>query len=311
MQSLQLLFLSPSTFAILFAALPMTRQGASAQLLLQHALIQHHSSSSEEPLVSSCGAYLPAYPRVVCVRNYGAVMPGNFSRQVRNDIGHADTFPSICIPDDTSFSQVSHAEFVIFDATLAPDILGPYPMQTFMFELASSTHEGPVYVPESNELYISRLEHHFLPQLVVDLNAEPPILLERTANPPIYAGAGARHKNGLIYYATLGGHEDLAGNVFRPGIYTLNTTSNQSVCLLNNYYGYYFNGVDDLDISPSGDIWFTDNGTAVDSSLSRRCILRLSSAHPNLLCLKRSEISPEGFLVWLESVSSIVIFTVL
>ena len=70
----------------------------------------------------------------------------------------------------------------------------------------------------------------------------------------IYAGAGSRYQNGLIYYATISDHENLDGNYFHPGIYTPNVTSWKSKALLNNYYGYYFDGADDLDIASSGAI---------------------------------------------------------
>jgi sugar lactone lactonase YvrE len=40
---------------------------------------------------------------------------------------------------------------------------------------------------------------------------------------------------------------------------TLDPETNKTVTLLNNYYGYYFNTVDDLAVhGKTGDIWFTD-----------------------------------------------------
>ena len=249
---------------VLLAAIFLPVPGSANQRFPQEQerLIEH--ARLQDPLVSTCSSFLSsAYPRVVCIRRYSAVMPGNFSRKVSNIIGHGDTYRGTSIPADASFSLASQADFLVFDEAQASEILGPNPMQEFVFELPADTHEGPVFIPASNELYISRLGPQYLPQLVVDLNSDPPVLFERTATPPIYAGAGARYQKGMIYYAALGGHEDLTGQIFRPGIYTLNTTSGKSTCLLNNYYGYYFNSVDDLDLSPSGDIWFTDNGKSI------------------------------------------------
>jgi sugar lactone lactonase YvrE len=39
----------------------------------------------------------------------------------------------------------------------------------------------------------------------------------------------------------------------------LDPETNKSVTLVNNYFGYYFNTIDDLAVHPrTGDIWFTD-----------------------------------------------------
>lgn len=37
-----------------------------------------------------------------------------------------------------------------------------------------AVHEAPVYVPGFNKLYVGVLEQGYLPQLVVDLNQNPP-----------------------------------------------------------------------------------------------------------------------------------------
>lgn len=102
-----------------------------------------------------------------------------------------------------------------------------------------------------------------MPQLVVDLKVDPPTLSEKLADPPIYAGAGSRYRNGIIYYATISGNESLGGHRYYPGIYALDVKTGKSWTLANSYYGYYFNGVDDLDIDEDGRIWFTDNGNNV------------------------------------------------
>lgn len=34
--------------------------------------------------------------------------------------------------------------------------------------------------------------------------------------------------------------------------------TNKTTVLLNNYYGYYFNTVDDLFVDSTGAVWFTD-----------------------------------------------------
>jgi sugar lactone lactonase YvrE len=44
----------------------------------------------------------------------------------------------------------------------------------------------------------------------------------------------------------------------RPSILALDPTTNRTTTLLNNYYGWYFNNINDMDVDSRGDIWFTD-----------------------------------------------------
>ncbi|KAK0628750.1 lactonohydrolase [Bombardia bombarda] len=202
------------------------------------------------------------FPHVVCIHQYGSLIHGDFEREVRNVLADMDTYPSTNAPGESTFGHTSDADFLVWESAAGADILGLNPSVEFMFEVAERSHEAPIYSPSTNELYFSRLQRGFLPQLVVDLNQDPPTLSERLANPPIYAASGARFHEGLIYFCTLGGNSSLNGHSFRPGIYTLDPTTGESKTVLNNYYGWYFNGVDDFDIDDEGQIWFTDNNYA-------------------------------------------------
>lgn len=55
-----------------------------------------------------------------------------------------------------------------------------------------------------------------------------------------------------------GGNLSIGGTEQRPGIRTLDPHTNKTTTLLNNYFGYYFNCVDDLFVDASGAVWFTD-----------------------------------------------------
>ncbi|EKG22535.1 Six-bladed beta-propeller TolB-like protein [Macrophomina phaseolina MS6] len=212
----------------------------------------------DDPLAVECSGY--SFPAVVCLRKRGAVIRGDWERPVTNDIAHADTFRSTRMPQESSFRHVRDADFVVWDEKDAKHVLGAAPAVDFILSTKGlMSHEAPVWSPETNELYLARLEHRFLPQLVIDLNQDPPVLREKIANPPIYGAVGGRYYNGLLYFSTLGGDENIDGRSYRPGIYTLNATSGESQVLLNNYYGYYFIGADDFDIDRDGHIWFTDN----------------------------------------------------
>lgn len=109
-------------------------------------------------------------------------------------------------------------------------------------------------------MYLSQLRGEtsppgFLPQLVINLNVEPPYLGELISDPPIYAPNGGTLHNGLIYWGVSGGNKSIGGIESRPGIATLDPLTNKTVILLNNYFGYYFNTVDDLFVDEKGDVW--------------------------------------------------------
>lgn len=237
-----------------FALLPIT-------LLVKGTAQQPSIAPNATQIAAACFNY--EFPHVVCVKNYGSNIQGHFERRVKNVIGDSDTYPSTSMSEDTGFYHVANASFLVWDRTVGEKILGPAPVLDFMFRLEDCNHEAPVYSYATGELYLSRLQNSYLPQLVVDLKVDPPTLSERLANPPIYAGTGSRYRNGTIYYATSGGNDSIGSRLYYPGLYALNVTTGESSTLANSYYGYYFNGLDDLDIDEDGRIWFTDNCDAI------------------------------------------------
>lgn len=250
---------------------------------ISQGLLELHTSEYRPPIAAIaavCDGY--KFPHVVCLHRYGSVINGDFERKVL--MPYADTYPATSMPSDPTFHNVAKATFLVYDEAQGRKILGTSPRVDFMFHIPNVTHEAPVYVPDTNELYFSRLMHGFLPQLVVNLSATPLTLSQRLADPPIYAPAGARYRDGFIIYATIGGHPSLGGHSFRPGLYALDVMSGKSRVLLNNYHGYYFNSVDDLDIDAHGQIWFTDNGNPSDphkiltmNAYQSHCVYRLWS----------------------------------
>lgn len=81
-------------------------------------------------------------------------------------------------------------------------LLGEAASYEFMFLVNDAVHEAPVYSPTTNKLYFSQLKGTtsppgFLPQLVVNLNVEPPELGELVSDPPVYAPNGGTIHDGL------------------------------------------------------------------------------------------------------------------
>lgn len=98
---------------------------------------------------------------------------------------------------------------------------------------------------------------------MIDLNASPPTLSEYLPHPPIYApNGGTSYGNGtLILFAASGGNDSIGDppTEQRVSLRVLDPTNNQSTVLLNNYFGSYFNTLDDVAVHPTtGDIFFTD-----------------------------------------------------
>ncbi|KAL8709011.1 MAG: hypothetical protein Q9220_006220 [cf. Caloplaca sp. 1 TL-2023] len=186
-------------------------------------------------------------------------MPYPFFRpdsSVQSDFDFADT----SIPNDPSFALINQSDFLVFDRERGLELLGPNPKFEVMFNVTPSLHEAPVYITSQNKLYLSQLPppYGYLPQLVIDLNREPPTISEFLPDPPIYAVNGGTSHNGLIYWGAAGSVDNVGGIQQRPSIHTVDPATNKSTTILNNYFGSYFNTIDDLFVHPNGDVWFTD-----------------------------------------------------
>ena len=238
-------------------------------------LAQSTHPGVSSPVAKTCG---PSTANIVCLDRYASVLPYHFSRNDTAGVVEPYPFGSTSVPNDTSFGLVQNADFLVFDQDRAFELLGESPTHDFMFEIPPAVHEAPVYVPGLNKLFFSQLSPGFLPQYVVDLNQDPPTLGEFVSDPPVYAPNGGTFHDGLIYWGKLssrhrsssiqltafstpavaGGNTSINGTEQRPGIRTLDPRTNKTTTLLNNYYGHYFNGPDDLFVDATGAIWFTD-----------------------------------------------------
>ena len=225
--------------------------------LLQYAMAQNLPPGVTSPLAKTCG---PSSANVVCMDRYAAVMPYHFFRAPSH--GSTDiSFSQTSVPNDTSFSLVGKADFLVLDQERAFEMLGSNPTYDKVFTVSDAVHEAPVYVPSKNQLFLSNLAPPagvLKPQRIIDLNSDPPTLSEFFSDPPVYAPNGGTFSNGLVVWGASGGNTSIGGIEQRPGIQTLDPHTNKTKVLLNNYYGFYFNTVDDLVVDKTGAIWFTD-----------------------------------------------------
>lgn len=148
------------------------------------------------PLVQQCGP-----SNVVCVNHYASVIPYHFFRPDSFN-GTSISFSATSVPNDTSFGLLNTTNFVVYDRAQGLAILGDSPTYEKVFNVSNAVHEAPVYVPGLNKLFLSQLAPPagYLPQLVVDLNSEPPTLSEFLSDPPVYAPNGGTFHGGLIYW---------------------------------------------------------------------------------------------------------------
>lgn len=223
------------------------------------ALLAAHQPDPVQPLAETCG---PNTANVVCINHYAAVMPYPFSRDALawEKLGE-DSIRTMKINDSSFATLIPPAEFIIYDRERGLKILGDSPTSEFIFNVSNNFHEAPVYVPTQNKLYSSQLRPPgFLPQYVIDLTKTPLTIETIELDPPLYAPNDAQYVNGSIYWAVAGGNSSIGDppREQRPGIYKTDPATGKTICLLNNYFGYYFNGLNDLAVHKNGDIWFTD-----------------------------------------------------
>ncbi|KAB8621936.1 hypothetical protein FH972_026045 [Carpinus fangiana] len=211
---------------------------------------------ADVPLTHSCSAAA----NVLCIKRYAASMPYPFYREAPNG-AIVSNFNDTRVPNDPTFSAVGSADFLVFDQKRGLELLGDNPTYEYIFPVSQAVHEAPAWDPKGNKIYLSQLAPPagFLPQLVIDLNETPPTLGELLSDPPVYAPNGGTFFNGKVYWGASGSNASIGDTVQRPGIRTLDPQTRKTVTLLNNYFGHYFNTVDDLFVDPvTGFVWFTD-----------------------------------------------------
>lgn len=199
-----------------------------------------------QPLAEACG---PKTANIICINHYAAVMPSHFGRNALAwEQFEEDSIRTMTINDSSFTSLVPSADFIIFDKQRAFEILGDSPTFDFIFNVSNNYHEAPVYVPTSNKIYNAQLQPPgFLPLYAIDLNKDP-VTLESLELYPLYAPNDAQYVNGSIYWAVAGSNSSI-GNPPREqhsGIYKTDPTTGDTVCLLNSYFGYYFNCPNDI-----------------------------------------------------------------
>ncbi|KAF2724381.1 calcium-dependent phosphotriesterase [Polychaeton citri CBS 116435] len=215
-------------------------------------------------VAESCG---PSSAAIACVYRYGAILPPAYSRNASPIYGYT----ALEVPGDPSWSLVQNASFVVFDRKKGLDILGSSPtLEPSYLKVLNVIHEAPIFVPALNKLFTTQdgPPGNFS-NLEIDLNHDPPTVKAFVTDPPVYQPTGGILHDGSIYWAVQGNNVSLPnGQKQRPGIVKVDPKTYKAEWLLNNYYGFFFGGLNDLTVDPYGDIWFTDSDYSYGLELS-------------------------------------------
>lgn len=227
------------------------------------------------PVASACG---PSTAKIVCIKRYGSYLPPSFSRDSNPTVGYAGTL----VPDDPTWALVTTADFVVFDHQRGLELLGANPrIQHKYIPVLNVIHEAPIYVPALNKLFVTQDgPPGNLSNIVIDLNFDPPIVEAFVTDPPVYQPTGGILHDGMIYWAVQGNNVSLPdGLQQRPGVVRVDPATLKAEWLVNNFYGFWFGGLNDLNVDSFGDVWFTDSGWKHSPSLTPAIHVFKSSQH--------------------------------
>ncbi|KZF20179.1 lactonohydrolase [Xylona heveae TC161] len=228
------------------------------------AAVTGNKTNTVSPVAQNCG---PESANIVCIQKYGSVLPPSFYRDADPTVGYSGTE----VPDDPSWKLVSTADFVVFDQNRGLELLGKTPkIQHKYLEVLNVIHEAPIYVPSLNKLFVTQDgPPGNLTNLMIDLNTDPPTINTFVTNPPVYQPTGGILHNNTIYWAIQGNNVSLPGGVQqRPGVVRVNPSTLEAEWLVNNYYGFFYGGLNDLTVDRFGDVWFTDSDYALGLGVS-------------------------------------------
>jgi hypothetical protein len=220
------------------------------------AAVQNASSHSFPPVARKCG---PSTANITCVNRFGSLLPPSFFRDPDPTTGYTGTL----VPDDPTWQLVVDADFVIFDEARGLELLGATPsIQKKYIDVLNVIHEAPIYVPDLNKLFVTQDgPPGNLTNLMIDLNVDPPTVTAFETDPPVYQATGGILHDNMIYWAMQGNNVSLPGGLKqRPGVVRFDPKTLKAEWLVNNFYGFFFGGLNDLTVDPYGDVWFTDSG---------------------------------------------------
>lgn len=239
-------------YSVMYSTIPSTT--VFAWLFL--ALAEEALSKVYHPVAATCG---PTTANITCVHRYGTVLPPSFHRDADPTVGYSQTL----VPDDPSWSLVANSDFVLFDSVRGLEILGASPKIYHQYlDVLNVIHEAPIYVPGLNKLFVTQDgPPGNLSNLVIDLNVDPPAIDTFITDPPVYQPTGGILHENMIYWAVQGNNVTLPGGVKqRPGVVRVDPFTYKAEWLTNNYFGFFYGGLNDLAVDSVGDVWFTDSG---------------------------------------------------
>ncbi|SMQ46503.1 unnamed protein product [Zymoseptoria tritici ST99CH_3D1] len=151
-------------------------------------------------------------------------------------------------------------DFVAFDPSFF-NLIGSEARVEHVWDPANTTiHEASCFIPALNSLYFASWGFSHDWQFL--LNATTNEVKQITTDPPVMNAHGCQMYNGSLYITTDGGEGTYASVV------KVDPLTWKSEVILNNFYQQPFQGFNDLDIDPQGNIWMTDSSSAWSNALT-------------------------------------------
>jgi len=166
----------------------------------------------------------------------------------------------------TSFAYLNGPDFIAYDEKFF-DILGPNASVEHLHTLPYQVHEASCYNPSTGNLFFVEWgppggdngTHNWQYLLRITENNT---LIKIQTDPPLYNVHGCVIYNNSMYVVTDGSHNE-TGKLARIDPITFKQET-----ILNNYYGQPFMGLNDVDVDPAGNFYFTDSIAGVAAGLT-------------------------------------------
>jgi gluconolactonase len=167
---------------------------------------------------------------------------------------YCETWTKLQTLRESSNSILASADFIAFDQRFF-DIIGPNAtVEQILVTNIQQSQEASCFIPTTKQLFYAEWSPSHAWQYLLD--SETLELRNITTDPPTMNAHGCVYYDGYIYVATDGGEGHYASIVKIDPI----TLSAETV--INNFFQQPFNGFNDIDADPNGNLWVTDSISA-------------------------------------------------
>jgi sugar lactone lactonase YvrE len=160
----------------------------------------------------------------------------------------------VLVSDNVSNSQLALADFVAFDQRFF-DVIGPdAKIEKILSNDIEQSQEASCFIPTTKQLFYAEWSPSHAWQYLLDTQTLE--LKNITTDPPTMNAHGCVYHDGYVYVATDGGERTHAS------IVKIDPVTLKAETIINNFFQQPFNGFNDIDMDPNGNLWVTDSISA-------------------------------------------------